>query len=195
MVRKQGMQPDATIARKSSLHCPLVAGHLLRHHKSCAHKADCATNSQSVLNYNSDGSIRNWDYNPDVARIELCHLIARLDLPLGIGAYDAFVEYIRRAHNHRYNPVCRQTTTTYFVTHFNQTRTLMMECLSACTSIAITSDIWNGNAKEDYLSVVAHFINSDWELEKKLIGLRLIDVSHSGSNIASVLVLYLMIGG
>jgi hypothetical protein len=25
MVRKQGMQPDATIARKSSLHCPLVA--------------------------------------------------------------------------------------------------------------------------------------------------------------------------
>jgi hypothetical protein len=31
--------------------------------------------------------------------------------------------------------------------------------------------------------VVAHFINSDWELEKKLIGLRLIDVCHSGSNI------------
>jgi hypothetical protein len=25
MVRKQGMQPDATIARKTSLHCPLVA--------------------------------------------------------------------------------------------------------------------------------------------------------------------------
>jgi hypothetical protein len=25
IVRKQGMQPDATIARKSSLHCPLVA--------------------------------------------------------------------------------------------------------------------------------------------------------------------------
>jgi hypothetical protein len=42
----------------------------------------------------------------------------------------------------------------------------MMECLSAYTSIAITSDIWNGNAKEDYLSVVAHFVNSDWELEK-----------------------------
>jgi hypothetical protein len=31
--------------------------------------------------------------------------------------------------------------------------------------------------------VVAHFVNSDWELEKKLIGLCSIDVSHSGSNI------------
>jgi hypothetical protein len=94
-----------------------------------------------MLNYNYDGSVRNWDYNPDVAHIKLCHLIVRFDLPLGIGAYDAFVEYIICAHNPRYNPVCRQTATTNFVKHFNQTRTLMMEWLSACTSIAITSDI------------------------------------------------------
>jgi uncharacterized short protein YbdD (DUF466 family) len=73
-----------------------------------------------VLNYGSDGSVRSWDYNPEIARIELCRLIARLDMPLGIGAYDAFVEYIR-AHNPRYVPVCRQTTTNDFVKHFNQT--------------------------------------------------------------------------
>jgi hypothetical protein len=47
-----------------------------------------------VLNYGSDGSVRSWDYTPETTRIELCRLIARLDLPLGIGAYDAFVEYI-----------------------------------------------------------------------------------------------------
>jgi hypothetical protein len=42
-------------------------------------------------------------------------LIARLDLPLGIGAYDDFVEYIRHAHDPRYAPICRQTIydTTY----------------------------------------------------------------------------------
>jgi hypothetical protein len=60
----------------------------------------------------------------------------------------------------------------------------MLDCLTACSSIAITSDIWNDNSKEDYLSVVAHFVNSDWELEKKLIGLCLIDVFYYGSNIA-----------
>jgi hypothetical protein len=42
----------------------------------------------------------------------------------------------------------------------------MMDCLTACSSVAITSDILNDNAKEDYLSVVAHFVNSGWELEK-----------------------------
>jgi hypothetical protein len=91
------------------------SGHLLRPRISCARKANHAAKAQSVLNYSSDGSVRSWDYNPETARIELCHLIARLDLPLGIGAYDAFVEYIRRAHNPRYAPICRQTIydTTY----------------------------------------------------------------------------------
>jgi hypothetical protein len=42
-------------------------------------------------------------------------------MSLGIGAYDDFVEYIRRAHNPRYVHVCRQTTTNDFVKHFNQT--------------------------------------------------------------------------
>jgi hypothetical protein len=114
-----------------------------------------------VLNYNPNGFVRNWDYSPEVAHVELCRLIARLDLPLGIGAYDAFVDYIRHAHNPRYAPVCRQTTTKDFVKHFNQTCTLMMDCLTTCSSVAITIDIWNGNAKEDYLSLVAHFVNSD----------------------------------
>jgi hypothetical protein len=42
----------------------------------------------------------------------------------------------------------------------------MLDCLTTFSSVAITYDIWNGNAKKDYLSVVAHFVNSDWELEK-----------------------------
>jgi hypothetical protein len=32
--------------------------------------------------------------------------------------------------------------------------------------------------------VVAHYMNADWELEKRVIGLRLIDVSYNAENIA-----------
>jgi hypothetical protein len=56
--------------------------------------------------------------------------------------------------------------------------------LSATSSVVLTSDIWSGNAKEDYIYVVAHYVNTDWELQKKIIGLRLIEVKHSGENIA-----------
>ena len=33
--------------------------------------------------------------------------------------------------------------------------------LSAASSVALTSDIWSGNAKEDYISVVAHYVSAD----------------------------------
>jgi hypothetical protein len=47
----------------------------------------------------------------------------------------------------------------------------------------LTSDIWSGNAKEDYLSVVVHYVSADWELEKRVIGFKLIDCAHTGVNI------------
>jgi hypothetical protein len=47
---------------------------------------------------NPDG-LNNWVYDPAVARTELCRLIARLDLPLGIGDTQAWKNYIKRAHN------------------------------------------------------------------------------------------------
>jgi hypothetical protein len=41
--------------------------------------------------------------------------------------------------------------------------------LPAASSVALISDIWSGNAKEDYISVVAHYVNANWELQKRLL--------------------------
>jgi hypothetical protein len=61
---------------------------------------------------------------------------------------------------------------------------LMKSLLPAASSISLTSDIWSGNAKEDYISVVAHYVSADWEIQKKVVGFRLIEVKHTGKNIA-----------
>jgi hypothetical protein len=55
--------------------------------------------------------------------------------------------------------------------------------LAGASFVALTSDIWSGNAKEDYTSVVAHYVSADWELQKKAIGFCLIEVKHTGENI------------
>jgi hypothetical protein len=60
-------------------------GHLIRHQKSCRAKMANAARVQSRLAFNPNGSLHNWNYDPTIARSELCRLIARLDLPLGIG--------------------------------------------------------------------------------------------------------------
>jgi hypothetical protein len=139
---------------------------------------------QSRIAFNPDGSVHNWNYDPAVARYELCRLIARLDLPLGIGETVAWEEYIQRAHNPRFIKSSRRTTTRDLGKQFNERRELLHHVFSVASCVALTSDIWSGNAKEDYISVVAHYVNLDWELQKRVIGLRLIEVKHSGENIA-----------
>jgi hypothetical protein len=140
--------------------------------------------AQSQPEFNPDGSVRTWEYSPDVAHTQLCMLIARLDLPLCIGETDAFEEYVATAHNPRFCRISRQTTTRDFARYFNDRRRVqLVESLKSVSSIALTSDIWSDNGKENYLSVVAHYMNVDWHLEKK-IDLRLIDVSHNAKNIA-----------
>jgi len=112
-------------------------------------------------------------------------LIARLDLSLGIGETEAWEEYIVRAHNLSFVKVSRQTTTRDLSKLFTERRNMLKNSvLSAAFPVALTSDIWYGNVKEDYISVVAHYVSVDWELQKKVIGLRLIEVKHSGENIA-----------
>ena len=121
--------------------------------------------------------MKNWVYDPVVARTELCRLIAKLDLPLGIGDTQAWEDYIKRAHNPLFERVSRQSTTRDLGKLFAEEHSLLMNSLlPACSSVSITSDIWFGNAKEDYISIVAHYVSTDWELQKKVIGFRLIEV-------------------
>jgi hypothetical protein len=103
---------------------------------------------------------------------------------LGFGFKSAFEEYIQRAHNPHFTSVSRQTTTRDLEKYFLGRRSDLIESFKFVSSVCLTSDIWSSNAKEDYLSVVVHYVSADWELEKRVIGLRLIDCSHNGVNIA-----------
>ena len=148
-------------------------------------KADHANMVQSRLALDPDGSYKNWEYRPDVVRVELCRLIARLNLPLAIADTDAWDDYIQRAHNPRYKKVSRFTTARDLSKLYNEKLYhLKNVVMPSVSSVCLTSDIWSGNAKEDYITVVAHYITVDWELKKSMIGFKLIEVSHNGINIA-----------
>jgi hypothetical protein len=100
-----------------------------------------ATGAQSLLQLNSDGSVANWEYSPEVARVQLVRLIARLDLPLGFGESEAFDDYITTAHNPRFTPCSRQTTTRDLIKYFTERRDKLVDTLKTISSVALTSDI------------------------------------------------------
>ena len=90
-------------------------------------------------------------------------MLARLDVHVSLEESDVFEEYIKTAHNPKYVPVSRQTTTRDMLKYFTDCKAKLVETVSSASvnCVCLTSDIWSGNAKEDYLSVVAHYINSD----------------------------------
>ena len=157
-------------------------GHLTQHRDKCPRRREKTRMSQSQISFNPDGSMRNWEYCPIVARTQLVRLLARLDVPISLGESYAFEEYIRTAHNPKFVSVSRQITTRDMLKYFTDWKAKLVETVSSASvnCVCLTSDIWSGNAKEDYLIVVAHYINSDWQLEKRVFGLRLIDCSHNG---------------
>jgi hypothetical protein len=125
-------------------------GHLLRHVKSYLHKRQAATSSnQTSLHFAPDGRVAHFEYSPAVARTELCRLLARLDLPLGLDASPEF-EYIRTAHNSRFERVSRTTTTSVIDAYFLGKMDEVKSLLSKASCVCLTCDIWSGNAKEDY---------------------------------------------
>jgi len=65
---------------------------------------------------------------------------------------------------------------------FSDRKSKLVEVLSSdfVNCVCLTSNIWSGKAKEDYLSIFAHYRNPDWQLEKRVLGLVLIDCSHNG---------------
>jgi hypothetical protein len=66
--------------------------------------------------------------------------------------------------------------------------------LSVPSSVVLTLDMWYGNAKEDDNSVVSHYVNANWELQKRVIGLiRLIEVKHTVERIVVVVKEYRLI--
>jgi hypothetical protein len=94
-----------------------------------------STMAQSQLMFNPDGYIHAWQYNPDVARTQLCRPIAHLDSPLCFGESDAFEEYIKTAHKPRFSNVSRQI-------NLND-RAQLVDCLKSVFFISLTSDIWS----------------------------------------------------
>jgi hypothetical protein len=163
MVSKlESMLSAITVKKTLSARSSAGTSHLLRHIKSCKPRVT-GTNamSQSLLRFNPDGSVHHWEYNPEVARTQLCRLLAREDLPVCFGESAAFEEYIKLTHNPRFVPVFRQTTTRDFVTYCQECHSKLLESLKSVSFVALTSDIWSDNAKEDYLSIVAHYVNSN----------------------------------
>lgn len=73
----------------------------------------------------------------------------------------AFQEYTTHAHNPKFVKVYRKSTGRDLIKLYNEHVLKFLEIFKSSISlVALTCIIQNGKAKEDYLSIVAHLVNS-----------------------------------
>ena len=61
--------------------------------------------------------------------------------------------------------VFRNTTRSDIVSLYNKRKVgLIKEFHKGSFCVALTSDAWTGQCREDYISVVAHYVDDDWNL-------------------------------
>ncbi|KAK3199117.1 hypothetical protein Dsin_022532 [Dipteronia sinensis] len=159
--------------------------HLRRHREKCmASHGQVDTTRQTQLQRNPDGSVSTWQYDPDRVREHLVLYCAATDQPIGFQENPHFQYLINNAFNPQYVLVSRNTTMSDLIRTFQKRRTeLISELQNISFSIALTSDIWSGRSKQDYLCVTGHYVDTEWILQKKLLGFRVMDYSHTAQNI------------
>ena len=134
---------------------------MMRHMRSHVKQDGQAAAIQSKINYNPDGSQGIFVYDPNRQRDDLPRFIAVNELPLGTGKSLGFVQYIRTAHTPTFQPVSRQTISRDMKKIAKEGLAAIKEELGSSTfSVSITSDIWSGRAKQDYITIVAHYVSS-----------------------------------
>ena len=49
--------------------------------------------------------------------------------------------------------------------------------------VAVNYDVWTWRSREDYVSIVTHYIDDEWNMKKRIVILPLLDIAHIGTNI------------
>ena len=63
-----------------------------------------------------------------------------------------------------YQSLTRHSIRVDILKFFHKKRQELQNKFREIFSVALTSDVWSGRAKHDYISIVAHYIDGDWNI-------------------------------
>ncbi|KAL5727122.1 hypothetical protein ACHQM5_000352 [Ranunculus cassubicifolius] len=117
-------------------------------------------------------SLKPSKFDPLVFR-ELIELaIIRHDLPFQFVEYEGVREAFRYAAyaNQDLKLVSRNTAKSDIVKIHGREKVKLKKMLHIAPGrISLTSDLWTSLANDGYISLTAHFVDSDWKLQKRVI--------------------------
>ncbi|KAF5809412.1 putative transcription factor/ chromatin remodeling BED-type(Zn) family [Helianthus annuus] len=159
-------------------------GNLNRHIQSCV-KITTKDIGQFLLSSNQGSLLsRNPQFSQEKFRELLVQALIRHDLPFSFVEYEGIRDLLKYL----------EPKVSFFSRHTARTDVKKMHAslvskvrneLSACPGrICLTSDCWSSIVTDGYISLTAHFIDSEWVLHKKILNFSYMPPPHNGVSLA-----------
>ena len=110
--------------------------------------------------------------------------IVQHNLPFSFVEYDGTWE-MHRYLNHKVQDVSRNTIKANILDIYRiEKRKMKQELESLSGRICLTSNLWSSSTMDGYLSLTAHYVDENWNLQSRILNLRFMPPSHTGQLLA-----------
>ncbi|XP_057790497.1 zinc finger BED domain-containing protein RICESLEEPER 2-like [Salvia miltiorrhiza] len=167
--------------------------HLARHSAKCTAKQIHSTKGQqnisitmSMAQKEAVSSVTNFKYDHSKIRDVLSHMIIVHELPFRFPEYELF-NLLMKSATPLYNKISRATTKKDCWASYELEKKRLMNELKSVSRVSVTTDLWTSDQNISYMVVTGHYVDSNWNLQKRTLNFCDIPPPHTGVVISDVL--------
>lgn len=160
------------------------------HHGKVASKAnvkrvDAAQRTTEEVNFSKLPAIST--HATKITWSVLCFICKDMRPLSVVGCVEGFRNMIKTLEPHYAIPSRQHIMDIALPKLYKEVNATVLDSLSSAERVALTSDAWTSGATESYMTVTAHHITDQWNLQSKVLQTRVMHDSHTGEHIAALL--------
>ncbi|XP_057811535.1 zinc finger BED domain-containing protein RICESLEEPER 2-like [Salvia miltiorrhiza] len=167
--------------------------HLARHSAKCTAKQIHSTKGQQIISITMSmaqkeavSSVTNFKYDHSKIREVLSHMIIVHELPFRFPEYELF-NLLMKSATPLYNKISRATAKKDCWASYELEKKRLMNELKGVSRVSVTTDLWTSDQNISYMVVTGHYVDSNWNLQKRTLNFCDIPPPHTGVVISDVL--------
>ncbi|GKA70331.1 zinc finger BED domain-containing protein RICESLEEPER 2-like protein [Tanacetum coccineum] len=157
---------------------------LKNHLERCKPYLEKKSKSQTHITFEGGdvNKMMAWKFDQNKSKMDLAHMIVVDELPFSFVRNLGF-RHFQRINQPQFDIPCRGTITKECLTMYQEEKNKLRETLQKNIGrVSLTTDGWISGKQKSYMALIAHFIDINWNLVKKVLNFRKLD-GHCGINI------------
>ncbi|KAL5710386.1 Ulp1 peptidase [Ranunculus cassubicifolius] len=170
--------------------------HLSKHLRSCPKIKNKDVRQQLIFASKDITSgthaINSFKFDQVRSRLDLAQMIIKHEYPFTMVDHEYFRAFITNLQP-LFKLVTRNTVKSDILTIFRDEKESLYRFFETFSGrISFTTDLWTSETQDAYLCLTAHYIDNDWNLQKKILNFVMMEGSHSSNEITKVIMACLL---